>query len=465
MAQNFLDCDRDQTLLLPPDLRQWLDSDHLAWFVIETVSELDLEAFYADYRADGHGRAGPDPEMMVALLLYAYATGTRSSRAIERRCRDDVAYRVISADTQPDHSTFARFRSRHQERLAELFGQLLGLCARAGIVSGELVAIDSTKIAADASGHANRTHRQLAEEILADAKRIDEQENALHGSARGDELPAHLSDPAQRRAWIREQLSRSKPKATERNERAERLVEAKGRLEADHQTKREAEATRAQRRAQRKAELAAEGKGMPGRPPSRKPLGPIPEGRINTTDPDSRPQKTHRGFIQGYNAHAVATKEQVIVACELRASTLDQGQLEPMLAAAQEKLETVGAEQPKTVLADAGYWSRPQIERIEEAGIEALVPPDAQTRTEPAKSRRSEGCRRMRQKLRGERARKLYGQRQAIIEPVFAQTKVIRGIDRFQRRGLAACRAELRLIAATHNLLKLWRATPAPATG
>src|ERR687887_505265 len=145
MAQNFLSCDRDQELLLPPSLREWLADDHLAWFVLEVVDELDLAAFYAAYRYDGHGRAAHDPAMMVALLVYAYAIGVRSSRAIERRCREDVAFRVTTANQVPDHATIARFRVRHESAIAELFGGVLELCARAGLVELGVVMVDGTR--------------------------------------------------------------------------------------------------------------------------------------------------------------------------------------------------------------------------------------------------------------------------------------------------------------------------------
>src|SRR6266496_18886 len=145
MGQNFLTCDREQPLLLPPDLHDWLDEDHLAWFVIEAIEALDLEAFDADYRADGHGRAAHEPKMMLTLLAYAYSVGERSSRGIDRRCREDVAFRVISANQAPDHATIARFRVRHQEALADLFSQVLGLCAEAGLVEAAVLAVDGSK--------------------------------------------------------------------------------------------------------------------------------------------------------------------------------------------------------------------------------------------------------------------------------------------------------------------------------
>jgi transposase len=204
VAQNFLPCDRDQELLLPPSLREWLPQDHLAWFVLESVAELDLGAFYAAYRSDGWGAAAHDPQMMVALLVYAYAIGVRSARGIERRCRDDVAFRVITANQVPDHATIARFRARHEQAIAELFGGVLALCARAGLVKVGIVAVDGTKIAAAATHHATRSYEQIAEEILAEAARIDAAEDELYGEARGDELPEGLRTSGDRRKWLRE---------------------------------------------------------------------------------------------------------------------------------------------------------------------------------------------------------------------------------------------------------------------
>jgi transposase len=166
MTQNFITCDRDQDFLLPPSLKDWLPDDHLAWFVLDAVDELDLSDFYASYRSDGWGRAAHDPKMMVALYIYAYSIGVRSARAIERRCQEDVAFRVICAGQTPDHATIARFRARHEQAIAELFGGVLALCARSGLVNVGLVAVDGTKIAASATHHANRTYQQIAEEIL-----------------------------------------------------------------------------------------------------------------------------------------------------------------------------------------------------------------------------------------------------------------------------------------------------------
>src|SRR5215208_3247301 len=183
MAQNFIACDREQGLLLPPSLREWLPQDHLAWFVLDAVGALDLAAFFAAYRVDGHGRAAHDPAMMLALLVYAYAIGERSARGIERRCRDDVAFRVITANQAPDHATIARFRARHERAIADLFGGVLELCARAGLVKVGIVAVDGTKIAAAATHHATRSYEQIAREILEEPAEIDAAEDELHGEA------------------------------------------------------------------------------------------------------------------------------------------------------------------------------------------------------------------------------------------------------------------------------------------
>jgi transposase len=238
VAQNFLPCDRDQELLLPPSLREWLPEDHLAWFVLDSVAELDLEAFYAAYRSDGWGAAAHDPEMMVALLVYAYAIGLRSARAIERRCRDDVAFRVITANQVPDHATIARFRSRHERAIAELFGGVLELCARAGLVKVGIVAVDGTKIAAAATHHATRSYEQIAAEILAEAAQTDAAEDELYGEARGDELPDGLRTSGDRRKWLREarqalEAERAAKAQPVSRGRPERLADCKRRLEED----------------------------------------------------------------------------------------------------------------------------------------------------------------------------------------------------------------------------------------
>jgi transposase len=194
MAQNFIECDREQAFLMPPSLRDWLPEDHLAWFVIDSVGRLDLAAFYRAYRADGHGRAAYEPSMMVALVLYSYSTNERSCRGIERRCRQDIAYRVITGNVVPDHATVARFIRRHQESLNELFGAVLRLCARAGLVDVGVVAVDGTKVTASASSDSNVDYDRIAREIIEQAIATDEAEDAQHGDSRGDKLPTRVAD-------------------------------------------------------------------------------------------------------------------------------------------------------------------------------------------------------------------------------------------------------------------------------
>ena len=204
MPQNFVACDREQQFLLPPSLLDWVADDHLVWTILGAVEELDLHAFYADYRADGHGRPAYDPAMMMALLFYAYAKGNRSSRGIERACREDVAYRVICANLVPDHSTIAEFGCRHESALAELFSSVLSLCAKAGLVTVGVIAIDGTKVSANASLDANASYERVVSQILREAEETDRREDELYGDARGDELPEQLRSRAGRRAALRE---------------------------------------------------------------------------------------------------------------------------------------------------------------------------------------------------------------------------------------------------------------------
>jgi transposase len=462
MPQNFLPCERDQELLLPPNMREWLPEDHLAWFVIEAVTELDLGLFHASYRADGHGRSAHDPQMMVALLLYAYATGERSSRQIERRCREDVAYRVIAANLVPDHATIARFRARHEDALAALFTGVLGLCVEAGIASAAVLAVDGTKVAADASGHRNRDHEQIAREILAEAGRIDAAEDELHGACRGDELPAELATRRGRKEWIREALRRQKEEREEDPEpvprdRAGRLELCRRRLEDEHRT--EVEAHRAYEEA--KAEGPRRGRPpMPAEPPAG------PEGRVNTTDPDSQKMRSPHGFLQGYNAQAVSNGHQVVVAAEVLTEANDSRALAPMLELAVAELDRAGSSRrPGILLADAGYWSVAQIDRVREGGTIPLVAVDADSRAGPRPDRSGGAYEFMRRALRTPTGTDLYRRRKWMVEPVFADIKVNRRAGRFRRRGLAAVRSEWRLLTATHNLLKLHRHRLALAAG
>src|SRR5215217_4880752 len=238
MGQRFVACDREQSFLMPPDVREWLPPGHRAWFVIDAVGEIDLDAFYGAYRFDGRSRPPYDPAMMVALLLYAYARGTRSSRVIERACWEDVAFRVIAAQQAPDHATIARFLERHQQALVGLFGEVLTLCARGGLAQVGVLAVDGTKVQANASRNENLDYEQLAREILEEAIATDAAEDELYGEARGDELPEEFSTAQGRRGWLREAKQRleaeraANPQPVARS-RPKRLKEAKRRLEEE----------------------------------------------------------------------------------------------------------------------------------------------------------------------------------------------------------------------------------------
>jgi transposase len=466
MAQNFVACDRDQELLLPPSLREWLPEGHLAWFVIDAVAALDLNAFYIAYRDNGQGRAAHDPAMMVALLLYSYAIGERSSRRIERRCVEDVATRVICANQTPDHTTIARFRQRHERALAALFGEVLALCAEAGLVRVGVIAVDGTKVHANASERATRSYEEIAREILADAAAVDAEEDECFGDARGDELPSELATGQGRQRWLRDAKRRlDERRAREAKpiprSRPDRLNEAKRRLEEEHRVECRAneayEDYRRNGRMKNGRRLGAHSPPKPYQPPER------PEGKINLTDPDSRNVKTPRGWVQGYNAQAVTTEDQIVIAAEVKIASRDFGHLEPMVDAAHAELARAGIhEMPEVVLADAGYWHHVQIERLAGAGTVVLVPPDASKRTGARPGWNGGLYAFMRRALATDQGGALYAKRQAMIEPVFADTKFNRRVDRFLRRGRAAARSEWRLTHAAHNLLKLWRHTSAP---
>ena len=441
MAQNFVPCDRDQELLLPPSLREWLPEDHLAWFVLDAIDEIELSAFYNAYREDGWGRAAFEPGMMVALLLYAYAVGERSSRGIERRCREDVAFRVITANQIPDHATIARFRARHEQALAATFTQVLALCARAGLVSVGVVALDGSLLAGNASPEATRSYasiRKEVEEMLAEAAEVDAAEDERLGEARGDELPAELADRRSRR----ERLRRCK----------QQLERAQADEEASYQAN----------LAWRASWEAEHGRRLAGRRPTPPDPAALAQRKINTTDPDTRLMKRAGGkSVQGYNAQVVASPEQVIIAAEVTQSHNDGDQLEPMVAKAAETVREAGIAEPiGIVLADGGYWNSPAISAVRRHGTEVLVPTQDRRRSAPRKlsARQGAEAERIEALLSTPEGHALYRRRQQIVEPVFAHTKVIRRSDRFLRRGLAACQAEWQLIAATHNLLKLWRA-------
>jgi transposase len=461
MGPSFIACDREQSFLVPPDVRDWLPENHLAWFVLAAVEEMDLYSFYAAYRVDGRSRPAYEPAMMVAVLLYAYARGIRSSRVIERACIEDVAFRVVAAQQGPDHATIARFIERHETALADLFGEVLLLCARSGLASVGVIAIDGTKVQANASRNANVDYAQLAREIIEEAKAVDAAEDELYGDRRGDELPEELATGEGRQRWLREAKRRlerrrdAAPRPVPRS-RPKRVKEAKRRLEEELFTEVRAnaayEAYRSRDRMRNGRRLGAHSPPKPYTPPA------IPEGRINTTDPDSRVVKGLRGFIQGYNAQAVTNEHQIVIAAEVKTAAPDFGHLEPMLDATRRELDAIGVgEIPGVVLADAGYWHQQQMERAVAQGMQVLIPPDTSKRKTPRRGWTGGYYDFMRHVLAGELGGGLYRRRQPMIEPVFGHTKHNRGMGRFHRRGRGAARAEWRLITATHNLLKLHR--------
>jgi transposase len=441
MAQNFLSCDREQGFLMPPSVREWLPAGHLAWFVLEVVERLDLGAFYGEYRADGSGRPAHDPAMMVALLLYAYAVGERSSRRIERRCVEDVAFRVIAANRAPDHCTISRFRKRHSERLAELFVQLLALCARAGLVRVGTVAVDGTKLAANAGLSANRGYARIREEverILAEADAVDAAEDARFGDARGDELPDELADPVTRR---------------ERLERAQRELEAEHAAGvAEHQAMLARRAQYTERTGRRPC----------GRPPGDGP-GPQPpaDAKRNITDPDSRIMHSRGALAQGYNGQTLVGEGRIIIAADVATSPNDSHQLAPMLEAARANLDAIDHDgKIKCVLADGGYWNHDDIATARRSAVVVIPTSDPHNKQRKVAPRQGPQADRINKILATAAGKRLYRRRAELVEPVFAHIKHTRGIARFSRRGHTAVRAEWRLIAATHNLLKLFRYQP-----
>jgi len=343
---------------------------------------------------------------------------------------------------------------------------VLGLCAEAGLVRVGLLAVDGSKFAAAASDSAIRTYEELAKEVLAEAAEIDAAEDERFGTARGDELPEHLAKRQGRQGWLRRAKRRLDAKRAEEKrpiprDREERLELCHDRLvedwRAEHDGNRAYEAWRARGIAADGSRRMAPGATKPYEPP------PRPEGKINTTDPDARRMKFGRNFVPAYNAQAVSTEDQVIVAAEMVTEGGDFEQLEPMVSAAERELHQSGVEErPAVVLADAGYWSNDHIDSLRERGMTPIVAPDT-TRNRPRKTRLGGPYDFMRRVIATDRGGALYSKRLAMVEPVFAQIKANRRIDRLKRRGRAAARSEWRLIAATHNLLKLYRRGLAPA--
>jgi hypothetical protein len=426
-----------------------------------------------------------------------------------------VAFKVITAMQVPDHSTIAEFRRRHEAAIGELFGLVLALCGEAGLVRVGEIVVDGTRMRANASRDRNRGYESIVIEILQEAERVDREEDERYGDARGDELPEQLRTREGRRAALkaaREKLERERAAAVEAGEvviekvdlvldrdqfevrpegrrawlreagrqvearrarepwpvprsREARLLEAKRRMDeelaVEHAANEQYEHYRATARDRLGRRLANYNRPSPYVPPL------VPEGKINVTDPDSREMRTQgQPNIQGYNAQAVVTEDQIIIAAEISTRSPDFGHLEPMVTAALGELAEAGvSDRPRTVLADAGYWHTNQIEHLLADGFQVLVPPDSMIRDGARPGWEGGMYSFMRRVLSTDLGRELYIKRRHSIEPVFGQIKHNRGMTRFRRRGRAAVRSEWRLIAATHNLMKLHNHWIAPATG
>jgi transposase len=440
----------DQLLLLPPSLREWLPEDHLAYFISDLVDHFDLSAIEATYEDELRGGPPYHPAMMVKLVLYAYCTGVYASRRIHKRVHEDVAFRVLAAGNTPDFRTISEFRKRHLEALGALFRQVLTLAQEAGLVTLGHVALDGTKIRANASKHKAMSYDRLCQaeprlaaevaEMLRRAEEADAADDARYGPDRsGDDLPEELR---------------------QRESRLRKIREAKAALEA--QAREKAERQRAEQAAQ--AAQAAE-RGTPrGRNP--KPPRDTPEDRVqyNFTDPESHIMKNADGaFVQAYNAQAaVDAAHQIIVAADVTAQPADAPHLEPMATAIVENTGTP----PKRLSADAGYFSAHAVAVVaprtdlyiatEKVKHSQPVPPAPRGRIPTHLSVKE----RMQRKLRTQAGRAVYKMRKAIVEPVFGQIKGARGFVRFLLRGQAKVRGEWALVTTAHNLCRLFAARP-----
>ena len=428
MSKTYVPYDPDQQLLLPAALQEWLPDDHLAYFISDVVDQLDLSSITARY--EGERRGGPPyhPRMMVKVLLYGYCVGVASSRRIAQRLHEDIAFRVLAANNTPDFRTISDFRKDHLAALSGLFLQVLAFCQRAGLVKLGHVALDGTKVRANASRHKAMSYRRMKEkeaqlaaevaELLRRAQEVDDEEDRRYGQdKRGDELPEELAF---------------------REGRLEKIREAMAALEAEAQ-----------------AAAEAEGKEHLGVPDDK--------AQRNFTDAESRimPGPGGRDFQQAYNCQAVVDHaHQVIVAARATNQSSDKQQAAAMM---QETIDNVGAV-PREVSADAGYYSAKAVDELYALGVDPFVAPE-QTRhgrvVPPAPRgripRHLSPRDRMRRKLRTRRGRQRYALRMATVEPVFGQIKAGRGFRQFLLRGLEKVNGEWSLICTGHNLLKLFR--------
>jgi transposase len=446
MAQRFRTCDLDQPFLMPPSLQDWLPENHLARFIAHVVNSFDLSKIEARYvRNDGRGKPAWHPVMMVRLLLYGYAVGVRSSRRIEKATHEDIAFRYLAADQHPDHDTIADFRKVHLEELSGLFLQGLRLCEKARLVKLGQVAIDGTKVAANASKQASHSYEWLSEHekelaakvkaLLEEADAIDRQEDERFGKGkRGEELPEHLA-------------------TAERQLKA--IVEAKQELEREAREK--AEQTAREKAAQdgKPKDEAQKKRWQRGR--SETPAG---ESKGNLTDPESRlmVDGASKAFVQAFNAQiAVAGVPQIIVGQAVVQEPNDKQQLTPMV---EQVVQNVG-KAPDLTLADAGYWDENSVAAQQAEGRDVLVPPDgpktSQSGKLPVNAPMGPLAQAMRQRLADQQERKRYRKRNGIVEPVFGWIKNALGYRRFLLRGLAKVRGEWALICTVINLGKLFR--------
>lgn len=430
MAKTFRPYEPDQIYLFPPSPRDWLPDDHLIFFLSDVVDSLDLSAIYCTYTEE-RGYPPYHPLLMVKILLYGYARGIFSSRKLARACQEDVAFRVLCAENQPDFRTISDFRKRHLKALADLFLQVLRLCQRSGMVKLGHVAIDGSKIQANASKHKAMSYARMQEEekrlkkeiakLMRESEITDRSEDRCYGvDKRGDELPEGLAH---------------------RESRLKKIQEAKAALEAE-------------------ARAAAEEKGAD--PKGGEEARPAPKAQRNFTDPQSRIMfSSDKAFVQAYNAQAAVDHgSQVIVAADVVQAGNDKGQLVPMVEQTCENLR----ETPRIFSADAGYWVEADLEVLEAHEIEAVVAPGKIRHREwreqeilsgpvPEGLSRKE---RMRHLLRTERGRAEYEKRMCTVEPVFGQTKHARGFRQFLLRGHEKVNSEWKLVCTGHNLLKLF---------
>jgi transposase len=472
VSKKFRTCDLDQPFLLPPSLQDWLPENHLARFIAELMPGLDLSKIYGHYgRRDGRGKAAYHPVMMVRLLLYGYCVGVTSSRRMEHASYDDIAFRYLCADQHPDHDTIADFRRQHLPVLEQLFTQILQLCDRAGLVKLGHVAIDGTKLQANASKHKAMSYNRMeekekqlraeVEKLLAQAEATDAAEDALYGKGnRGDDLTGEMARKESRLKKIAEAKAALEQEAREHAEAAKKAAEEK-----------------LEERLQKEQARGQKFGGRPPQVPDPEQARPEPTAQRNFTDPESRimPDGGRKGsFVQAYNAQiAVDSAQQIIVAAEITQESNDKQQLAPMLA---QVAQNMGAK-PQAATADTGYFSESQVTDERVKGIELYVAIGKQKHGEDQPSDVKEPGHlsvpsgeadsakgRMRQRLKTEAGQALYKMRKAIVEPVFGQIKAARGIRHFLLRGLAKASAEWKLICATHNLLKLFRSGYRPRT-